>query len=137
MFSAATEKREKRSEARDLSSNRTRFATLRLARFLLKRTDPTASSAARVVRGRRRERSKANVNSLMHLFISLLEYFLSHLEPPSAFRCSRRIYTFRRDTRARHVDVEIIHRLLFPAVPRVGLTTSRFEKNVSDLAPLR
>lgn len=69
----------------------------------------------------------------MHLFIPLLEYFQSHLEPPSAFRCSTRdiripmyvyIYIFRRDTRARMPRRRNYSSTVFTPVSPVGLITS-------------
>lgn len=98
---------------------------------LLLLSDRTRRGAS--LRGRRSERRKANVNSLMHLFIPLLEYFQSHLEPPSAFRCSTRdiripmyvyIYIFRRDTRARMPRRRNYSSTVFTPVSPVGLITS-------------
>lgn len=102
---------------------------------LLLPSDRTRRGAS--LRERRSERRKANVNSLMHLFIPLLEYFQSHLEPPSAFRCSTRdihvcvrayvhiyiyLYVYIHVSKGHSLvhgcrDVEIIHRLFLRPFP--------------------
>lgn len=71
-------------------------------RFLPGRGEPSSSvfhglHAWYVLRRwRSGERREANVNSLMHLFIPLLEYFQSHSELPRAFCYSRRVYVSKR-----------------------------------------